>query len=182
MCIRDSIGTIGVNLFKEKILIIDYPSQQIALLDSIPLQYKKLDTYIDISLDRRGRIHLPININGISKNVLFDTGSSMFPLMTSSDNWQKYTNGIKQDSVLTSTWGNYYYTYAANSKNVSIGNRALSDKRVFDAPYLNDFFEQENIWGIMGNAHFFEDLVVIDFKNLKFGWIKNSNKRNVERE
>ena len=150
--------------------------------DSIPLQYKKLDTYIDISLDRRGRIHLPININGIVKNVLFDTGSSMFPLMTSSDNWQKYTNGIKQDSVLTSTWGNYYYTYAANSKNVSIGNRTLSDKRVFDAPYLNDFFEQENIWGIMGNAHFFEDLVVIDFKNLKFGWIKNSNKRNVERE
>jgi hypothetical protein len=166
------IGTIGANLLKDKVLIIDYPAMRLAITDSIPTNYQTGPNYIDLSLDRWGRVHLPIQVNGEVKKVLFDTGASMFPLLTSSENWKIFTDTIVQDSVLTSTWGEQYYTYAANAQNISIGDRELQDKRVFDAQRLSNFIKEENIWGVMGNAHFFNDVVIIDFKNLKFGWLE----------
>lgn len=176
------IGTIGADLLKEKILIIDYPAKRIAILDSIPTAFQKTDENLAITLDRWGRVHLPIQINGEEKKVLFDTGSSMFPLMTTTSNWKIYTDTLKQDSILTSTWGEVYYTYAANANKVRLGSTDLDDSRVFDGQHLSAFIEQENIWGIMGNAHFYDDIIVIDFKNLKFGWIKNSSKQGAKRQ
>ncbi|MEM7575796.1 MAG: hypothetical protein AAF433_23030 [Bacteroidota bacterium] len=169
------IGTIGANLLKEKVLVIDYPAGRLAILDSIPTVFRKTDENVDITLDRWGRVHLPIQVNGEEKIVLFDTGSSIFTLLTSTSNWEQSTDAIKQDSILTSTWGEYYYTYAADVEKVTLGTTELQDLRLFDAQYLSDFIAHENIWGIMGNAHFFDHTVVVDFKNLKFGLIKNSS-------
>lgn len=169
------IGTIGADLFKDKILIIDYPNSQLAILNEMPIDYKDLDTYVNIELDRWGRVHVPVKVNEQEKKVLFDTGSSIFPLMTSTDNWNAATNGTKQDSILTTTWGEKYYTYAANVETVAIGDRQLTDLRIFDAQNQSNFIKNENIWGIMGNAHFLNDVIIIDFKNLTFGWMEGSD-------
>ena len=34
---------------------------------------------------------------------------------------------------------------------------------------IAEFFKQQNIWGITGNAYFFNKIVIIDYKNSRFG-------------
>ncbi len=165
------IGTLGANIIAGKVLIIDYPNEQFAILDRLPDEYQTASTFVDLQLDRWGRIHLPVTVNGEQETVLFDTGSSIFPLMTLTENWPKVTDGTRRDSVLTTTWGDTYFTYASNAKEVKIGERMLEDTRVFDAQNLSNFIRQEGVWGIMGNAHFLDEMIIIDTKNKKFGWM-----------
>lgn len=164
------VGTIGANLTANKVLLIDYPNQRLALVDRLPAAYATGADFVPAELDRWGRMHVPVTVNGQRQKALFDTGSSLFPLITSSDNWRAATDGTRTDSVLTSTWGESYYTYAADAASVRIGERQLPDVRLFDNPYLSDFIAGEGIWGILGNAHFFDDLVIVDFVERRFGW------------
>jgi len=84
-------GTIGADLFHEKVLIIDYPNQKIAICEKTPDQFKKL--LVDIELDDNGR--------PVSKKlrILFDNGSSLFPLTTASKNIDKFSNNPVLDSM-----------------------------------------------------------------------------------
>lgn len=81
---------------------------------------------------------------------------------TSSEKCKASTDTLVMDFVLTTTWVNY--TCAARSESLRIGGIDFSDTRIFDAPYLSEFIVEENIWGILCNAHFLNDLIVIDFK------------------
>lgn len=73
------IGTIGADLFQKKVLIIDYPNQQFAICDTIPNNYNT--NFSSIELDGAGRVILPMKIAGKNYKVLFDNGSSLFPLI-----------------------------------------------------------------------------------------------------
>lgn len=169
------IGTIGVNIFQNKYLIIDFPKQRIAILDSLNSHYVKRTTFLDAKLDK-GRIKVPVTINGSVKYFMFDTGSSIFPLSVTKENIKLISNSNSViDTILTNTWGEHYnvYGYKINS-DISIGDFKIETQNlnVYDSKEeFKQFFEQEEIMGIMGNTFFLGKKIIIDYKNKRFGII-----------
>lgn len=164
------IGTIAPELFKGKVLIIDFPNERLSVTEIVPEKYQKA-SFVPYK-ERDGRIFIPLVISGKQQDLLFDTGSSIFALMTTEHRASEIGEKSISDSLKISSWGNYYYVYGKKIKSkVLIGNKLLKPSIVyFDKQKKLDFFySDQNIWGITGNAYFLNNTVIIDYKNKLFG-------------
>ena len=165
-----SIGTIGPDLFENKVLIIDYPNKRLAVTAELPKQFLKAQ-FRQYKI-KDGRIKIPITINGKDEDVMFDTGSSLFALITTTRRANEISNKPIVDSLKISSWGVFYMVYAQAIKSkVLFGQKQLNKANVyFDTKKGNeDFYKEEEIWGITGNAYFLKNIVIIDYKNKRFG-------------
>lgn len=165
-----NIGTIAPDLFQDKILIIDYPKKRICVVEKLPKEYSKA-TFMPFKM-KEGRIKIPLNIGGKNENLLFDTGSSLFALITSEEKANKITDSKIIDSLQTSSWGEKYMVYGKiNKTKVKFGNKTLGQEIIhYDKQKGNiEFYQDEEIWGITGNAYFLNNIVIIDYKRRQFG-------------
>ncbi|MCA0363013.1 MAG: hypothetical protein LCH67_03160 [Bacteroidetes bacterium] len=164
------IGTIAPDLFKDKILIIDYPNKRLCVTTELPKQFSKAQ-FRNYKI-KNGRIKIPITINGKDEDLMFDTGSSLFALMTTTEQANEISTKPIIDSLKISSWGEYYMVYGQTvTKPILFGKKKLNKSTVyFDNRKDNaNFFKEEEIWGITGNAYFLKNIVIIDYKNQRFG-------------
>ena len=167
------IGTIGANLFQHKYLVIDFPNQRIAILDSLNADYMKRTTFVDLKLDK-GRIKVPVTINGTIHYFMFDTGSSLFPLSVTKEDVKLISSlNSANDTLNISTWGEFYDVHGYKiTSSIFIGDYKIETQNlnVYDSKKeFKQFFENEGISGLMGNAFFTKKKIIIDYKNKKFG-------------
>jgi hypothetical protein len=170
------IGTIGLDLFTDKILIIDYPKKRIAVTENLPHTIKA--SFVDMKFED-SHIKIPVTINGSDEYILFDTGSSNWELVTSEDNWRKIANTDPSalDSLEGSTsWGRKHKIWWSNcTSEIIFGGKAISNINVYYGPswiVSNSWLQKEKILGITGNRLFWDGIVIIDFKHYKFGFQK----------
>jgi hypothetical protein len=164
------IGTIAPDLFQDKVLIIDYPRQRLCVADKVPAEFARA-AFQPFKL-KEGRIKIPLRIAGQPQDLLFDTGASLFALTTTEPRALAATAGPVRDSLKISSWGEYYYVYGRQLKGTAaFGRKPLPAALVFydKQGRYTKFFEQENIWGITGNAYFLNNTIIIDYKNRVFG-------------
>ena len=164
------IGTIGPDLFQNKILIIDYPQNRIGVCQDLPEQYKKAN-FQPFKSDN-GRIKIPLIINGQIQYLLFDTGSSIFTLTTSKVDALKTADAKIEDSLTVWSWGKQITFYGVKtSKEIKFGNKALNGSLIYydEQETFKPFYKAENIWGLTGNVFFLKNTVIIDYKNKLFG-------------
>jgi len=164
------IGSIGIDLFQNKILIIDYPHQQFCILDSLPDSYQV--NMVSIKLNKAGMVLLPMKLNGKEYDCLFDNGSSIFQLIGSSTRMTDYSKAPDNDTISISSWGTIHpMTGRKMAGIVEIGGQRFNDIEIYadhrkaiqeaalnDPPYL-----------VTGNALFWDKTVIIDFKHKTFG-------------
>jgi hypothetical protein len=164
------IGTIGPDLFINKFLIIDYPNKRICVTEQLPKQFVK--TQFEPYKIKDGRIKIPITINGKVEDVMFDTGSSLFALITTPEKANEISTKPIVDSLKISSWGDYYMVYGQAIKSkILFGKKQLTKANVYFDNQKNNynFYKEEAIWGITGNAYFLNNIVIIDYKNKRFG-------------
>ena len=162
------IGTIAPDLFQNKVLIIDYPNNRICLKEELPDEYSNLD-FQDLVLES-GRIMLPFNINERREMLMFDTGSSIFSLLTTKNNAEQISDGVIADSLSVNSWGNELSVYGSKiTTGVKFGGKSLPGTLVYfvDNPQFDTGFKQMGIWGITGNAYFSNNTIIIDYRNKK---------------
>jgi len=168
------IGTIGANEFKNKILVIDYPNEKFVILDSTSIDFKNSFNLVEY-IEKKGFINLKLKIENSYYNFLFDTGSSTTPLATTIPLYEKFTgkNKIDIDTIRVPSWGiNVVSPGAKNIYAVEIESIKLkSNQRVYgtDAEHILQFFKEEQIDGLISNPYFFDNIIMIDFKNKLFG-------------
>ena len=166
------IGTIAPDLFQDKLLLIDYPNQRIATVDSLPPSVGGEVSYVDFKSDQ-GRIKIPLTIDGEVHDFLFDTGASMFHLLVTPEDWKSIGDTTARvDTVETSSWGEYYDVYGLPiGAEVALGDFQLEGGQVFANPREDfaRFYEEEGILGVTGNVYFSDHTIVIDYKNQRFG-------------
>jgi len=164
------IGTIGRDLFKNQILIIDYPNTRFAITKSIPNETSF--KIINIEIDKYGRIILPMKLNGKNLKILFDNGSSIFPLITPVKNISKFSVSNDIDTIACSSWGEKH---------------EVTSKIIYDTFELAGLkFQNIKVYanhsglgiddktdGMTGNILFWDKTIFIDFKNKKFGVKQN---------
>ena len=162
------IGTIASDMVQDKVLIIDYKSNRLAITDFLPAEYENLLA----EESEYGEIKLPLRINGKTCKVLFDTGSSPFQLITTQERAWSVSDLTIVDSLSGPLWWGQEITfYGFNvTKPIEFGGKALNNSKVYYAKdgLWDSIYSTLDVWGITGNAYFFENTVIIDYKNKLF--------------
>lgn len=164
------IGTIGPDLFQNKILIIDYLQKRIAICEELPKQYKSA-TFQPFKSDD-GRPKIPLLINGRTEYVMFDTGSSIFTLQTTKKDALQTASPKIVDSLSVFSWGKKLMFYGVKiNKPIKFGGKILEGSVVYydEQETFQDFYKFAKIWGLTGNIFFLKNTVIIDYKNKIFG-------------
>ncbi len=167
------IGTIAPDLFQGKVLLIDYPNERLCVLDSMPAIMQQKADFVTFNI-RNGRIKIPAMVGSVEKNLLFDTGSSLFSIFTSKDNSVFFTEPTTPvvDSIVGNQWKGVFKVYGQKiTKDIKIGKYTMKPSLVYslDDKGQKQFEDEENVIGITGNVYFLDKLVIIDYKNKLFG-------------
>ena len=153
-------------MFKNKVLIIDYPNERFAVCDTMPVSYKT--SFTDIELDNAGRVIIPLLLNAKKYRVLFDNGSSIFPLLVTDDKIHNFSSALNTDTITISSWGTVYNIIGKPLKKQFV----LAGQNFSGITVYTDYRKEartNDFDAITGNALFWDKTVIIDFKNKKFG-------------
>ncbi len=164
------IGTLAPDIFKNKILIIDYPNNRLCIQDSIPTTLQKA-SFSNFE-QQNGRIFIHFQIDGQDERLMFDTGSSMFSLITTPRRARKIANRKIVDQLEVNSWGKKLTIYEKTiDKEITFGSNKIVSSKVYYCKNFNFklLYFMLKIWGITGNANFLNNVVIIDYKNQKFG-------------
>lgn len=171
------IGTIAADLFEGKILIIDYKNQILCGIESLPSDWEQRVEFVDIEYVKESNlVFLPLQIGDITYRVMFDTGSSIFPLLSSLSKIARISNPDRcVDSLTVLSWGKPVdvYGYIPDVK-IMLGKEELDNSLpVYGSDMLNDKnLDRSGYWGLTGNRYFLDKTIVIDYKNRRFGILK----------
>ena len=169
------VGTIGGDFLAGKVLIIDYPQQRMCVLDSVDAYWRARTSFVS-SRVKNNRMQIPLTIKQHTYWVLFDTGASLFPFTTDEQTWQGLVRlGPPTDTLVVGSWGKQVPFYAAPVQTpVYLGAYQLPAAQAWftrDQRHL-DFMKAEQIEASTGNAFFQKNVVVLDFKQNRFGVAK----------
>ena len=169
------IGSWGLDARLGKTVLLDFKNQRIAFLDQ-PVN-EQLISFVQFKFEKN-RIKVPLTINGKEYYFLYDSGASLFPIMTVKKGWDLINPVATSDTIKrVSTWGKYYDVYGALlAAKVYIGDTPLAPKTIYYHPdpdkYHGPVFDEAGVIGSIGNSYFFDQILVIDFKNNRFGVVK----------
>ena len=171
------IGSWGADVCQNKVLVIDFQKQKMSFLNELPQDAYKMVDFVDIEI-KNNRPHIPVTINGKKYYLLYDSGASLFPIMTVKKYWDIINPVAITDTIKrVSTWGKYSDVYGAKMQSeIRLGNTLLKPQIIYYHPdpykYHEPIFNEAGVIGSFGNSYFFDRVVVIDFKNKKFGLVK----------
>lgn len=172
----DIIGTLGADAISGRAAVIDYPLQTLALSSAIPGNLLPRLSLANFTF-ARNRILLPATVNGKETLLFFDTGSSMFELLTDPETARQLAlPGSTPRSYAVNSWGKSL-TANTSPANGAIGLaghaiplRSVSFMEGAD-PAQVAFMRQLGIGGMTGNKLFLQHILVLDTKRQLFGLI-----------
>jgi hypothetical protein len=173
------IGSLGYDILADNILILDFKSNRFAISESIPDEMKSKACFIDNADLNKFPVILPFRLGKKKIRLLYDTGSSMFPVLTGTNRLKKISKQRKireVDSV--SSWGKevpIFMPVETKDKigNLIIGNIDLGKVTIFGQKKLNNLsYVGSYLYGFTGNVIFDDKILIINRKENSFGIIK----------
>lgn len=175
---QSNVGSLGVNQFKNKILLINYKKNYIQILDNLHHRdFSKMEfTPMYIENDK---IILTLSINNKEIKFLFDTGNSVPILTINRDFYEEQTENQKElrDTIKGNSWGETITIVGAKQqKQIGTKNKKfnIGNNRTYfaDANSIKELYKALNVEHSIGNNYFLNETIVFDFKNNRFGILK----------
>ncbi len=173
------IGTLGYDIIGKSILILDFKNNRYALTEKIPKKLSAKIEYIEGADLDKFPIILPFKLGEKKIRLMFDTGSSMFPILTGTKRLKKISKNNVIDSVgVINSWGSNIPVYRPKEYkdgigDLFIGNIDLGKINVYGIDKMNSLtYFGKYFFGITGNIIFENAIIIIDRKDNKFGIIK----------
>jgi len=184
---KSVIATIGAPFFERRILILDFVSSRVAILDTaqdLPTEVERRATFTPLEY-RDGKMFVTFRINdNPEREMFFDSGSSAFAMTTSRRRWLELTGRQPDDSRNekwnVNSWGNVARMIGAPMKGEMCFARAClpSPLVFFESSGLKNLdFDQyrSKASGLFGNAPFDGRVtVIVDIPHARFGVIAGS--------
>jgi len=178
------IGTLGLNFFRRRVLLVDFPAQRFAVLDSgaLPAWIERDARWVPAQL-RDSKVFLPLTLAGRTYDDFFwDSGASLFPISTTPEIWAAATGRAATDPgnvvVRVPSFGEIATLVGAPARGeLRVGAAALSRPLIFHLAGGPQRLDMRN-WGfrtsgLIGNALFAErHLVVLDLPGRRFGLLE----------
>jgi hypothetical protein len=170
------IGTLGADFIDNKTMIIDYPNKRMTISNEIPKKLKAKLTLTDFVYASKS-ILLPAKVSDKETLLFFDTGSSMYELLTNKSTallLAEPNAPVSQSKV--NSWGTSLIANTVATKD-SIELSGLKIP-IHYATYIEGMstskveqMMQMGIGGMTGNKLFLNYKLVLDTRNKKFGLI-----------
>lgn len=177
------LGTLGADFFRNRILLLDFRRQRIAILDAaapLPRTLEKGAAFVPLTL-RDGRLFVPIRIDGKEEDGFFyDTGSSLFPIVTTRAKWQEITGrkGNEPDNEIwrVPSWGKTAVMVGARVRDrVCVATACLEHPLAF---FESSGLKNLGAESLFGNVLFYDRfLVIVDLPEKRFGLVENPEGR-----
>lgn len=166
------IGTIGFDIFVDRTLILDFKNDLLAITkkgaDELPYSFSFIE---GASVDKFPLL-IPAKIGGKSTRLFYDTGSSMFSLLTSNKRLINSSESKADSLCCISNWGRQLPVYRKKlDAAITIGNHAHKDQDLYGCEVLDvvDYLPTWFLFGMTGNRLFDGKILAIDTKHDKFG-------------
>lgn len=174
----NNIGSVGLNQFKGRILLINYKELYLQVYNDIKqLEIEKFDlSPLEIT---NNKLIVKLKAGSEVADFLFDTGNGV-PLLTVNKNFfDQQTANQKElrDTITGNSWGETISLFGAKQQKViGLGNTNLEtgDNRMYytEATRIVDLYKDLKIEHSIGNNLFMDKTIVFDFKNNQFGIMK----------
>jgi hypothetical protein len=144
---------------------------------SVPDSLARRAAFVPMTFDER-RVMLTVGLQGKTQQLLFDSGSSAFALLTSTSNWQKMAQpGAPTKVAPVNSWGKTLTSYTVATPaamqfgpaTVPLGTVSYIEGMSFMQSTLTRF---SGMGGMLGNAPFIQQTIVLDAQNRRFGVVK----------
>jgi len=170
-----NLGTIGYDIIYDKKLILDFKKDRFALVYEFPNEIIKDAKFIDETDISKFPIILPFQLGNKKIRLMFDTGSSMFPILTAITRVRKLAKEKEiQKLCCIDAWGKSYPVYKAPKVHeLVLGDINFGKIDVYGYKSMNITKWLGNyLYGLTGNVLFQDHIILIDRKNNRFGIIK----------
>lgn len=172
-------GTLGFDILGDNVLILDFKSDRYAISESIPEELKSKVTYIHKADLNKFPIILPFRLGKKKIRLMYDTGSSRFPVLTGTNRLKKVAKHRKIEQIdFVSRFGKMIpvskpFETKDKVRNLTIGHLDLGKVNIYGVSFLNRLkLAGKYLYGITGNVIFENKILVIDRKNNTFGIIE----------
>ncbi len=168
------LGSVGGDLVREHILVLDFPNQRLALLEALPPTWEAQIAWAPLRLTEHGHVVLQIEVDGARRWAMFDSGSSLFHLLTDPLQWQQLTTGEVTERFPIAAWGQAKEVCGGPARRAfSLGGQPLSVPVVhyLEGEDERRFLEAHDLIGLLGNAPFLQVGLVLDFPQRRAGML-----------
>jgi hypothetical protein len=165
-------GTIGLDVLIGHVVILDFPARRIYVLQraDLPAAVRERTAWTPAEI-RRGKFLVHARLNGADCNGLFlDTGSSAFPLIVDAGHWKTLTRPTYGEppakEVSVNSWGKQVKLVGQPALGaIEIASLRVDHPLIFHAPGDSGGSRQrpQAVTGLIGNALFWDDILVLDF-------------------
>lgn len=163
-------GVVGADIFQNKYLVIDFPNNKMTVTDVLDKKLKSRADFVNIQVKNNKPI-LPLKIDNTIYNFQYDSGASIFPVVTYQQNFAELIrNSPYKEELNIRNFNNPLIVKAVKiDKKVQIGTKYFKADELWYTE--GDYFslKQDGIDGIIGNVFFMNKVIIIDFINKKFG-------------
>lgn len=163
------IGSIGLDAIVGRTLILDFKTNKIAITKKNINQLGKSFDFIENASVDKFPLLIPAKIGEENTRLFFDSGSSMFSLLTSEKRLAKLKSKKEIEKLCCiGSGGKDYEIYRKQiTENIQIGKTIKEREYVYGFFRLNmmDYIPSSIIYGITGNRMFDNEIMVIDNKN-----------------
>ncbi len=169
------IGTIGYDAVVNKTLIMDFKTNQLAITQTAPENLNPAIQYIDGVSVNKFPFFIKAKIGDDIVTLGYDTGSSLFPLITSNKKLAALNKSVPLDTLCcVSSWGIDHPIYRKKyDRPIQLGNTVFKDEYVYSSHQFDvlDYIPNWLFFGGTGNSLFIGKIVFVDTKHNKFGLV-----------
>ena len=172
-----TIGTLGADVLADQVLVIDYARRQFNLYSSVPDSLLHRATFVPLGFDDR-RVMLDMGVQGEPKQLLFDSGSSAFALLTSKSIWQELAQpAATAHTAGVNSWGRTFTSHTiSTAASLQVGALAVPLRTVTYIEGMSWWqtllMASSGMGGMLGNAPFVDHTVILDVPGKRFGLVQ----------
>jgi hypothetical protein len=169
------IGTIGYDAVVNRTLIMDFKQDKLAITQKLPDSLNSNINYIDGVSVNKFPFFIKATIGDDQVTLGYDTGSSLFPLITSNRKLANLNKSVKLDTLCcVSSWGVDHPIYRKKyDQLIKLGNTVFKDEYIYSSHQFDvlDYVPNWLFFGGTGNSLFLNKVVYVDTKHNKFGLV-----------
>lgn len=169
---RPILGTLGADWAHGHIVVLDFPNQRLSRCEALPPAWEEQARWAPLRRSAYGHVVLQITVDGTPRWAMFDTGSSLFHLLTDPYQWQQLTTGEVSETFPITAWGeSMEVTGGLARARFALGGQPLAVPIIhyLEGEDRRRFLEDNDLVGILGNAPFLEHILVLDFPRQRCG-------------
>ncbi|MBO2010235.1 hypothetical protein [Hymenobacter negativus] len=173
------IGTLGADVIDGRSLVLDFAHRRFSLDAHLPDSLAQRATFVPLAFENR-RVLLTMNLQGKPRQLLYDSGTSAFSLLTSHGEWDRLAQpGAPVHKVDVKSFDRTLTSYTAPTAATLELDNTVPPLPLGTTTYMEGISLTQSMLmrfsgmgGMLGNRAFDEQTILLDVPGGRFGLVR----------